>query len=67
MIILSDKIFLPATCLTISSKLLAVITPNFSRILVSFANFKILVVRAARVNLPIPPIAGNKLRAAFLL
>ncbi|WP_338992124.1 hypothetical protein [Spiroplasma endosymbiont of Seladonia tumulorum] len=32
---------------------------------VSFANFKILVVRAARVNLPTPPIAGNKFKAVL--
>ncbi|WP_374696976.1 hypothetical protein [Spiroplasma endosymbiont of Polydrusus formosus] len=65
---LSDKIFLPLTCPTTSSKLLAVITPNFSSSLVfSFANFKIIVVRAARVNLPTPLIAGNKFKAVLLL
>ncbi len=33
--------------------------------LLSFANFKILVVRAARVNLPTPPIAGNKFKVVL--
>ncbi|WP_374696141.1 hypothetical protein [Spiroplasma endosymbiont of Polydrusus formosus] len=64
---LSDKIFLPLTCPTTSSKLLEVMTPNFSSSLVSLANFKILVVRAARVNFPTPPIAGNKFKAVLFL